>query len=43
MARSRSGAIELAEGVCGQDLREFFDRWLYREEVPPIQEMLLGG
>lgn len=30
--------IQVAEEVSGADLKELFDRWLYRNEVPPMPE-----
>jgi aminopeptidase N len=35
--------IVIAEEVSGQPLGEFFDGWLYSEELPPIPEMELNG
>ncbi len=34
--------IAVAEQVSGKDLSEFFDLWLYSEEVPPIPALGLG-
>ena len=31
--------IAVAEEVSGQELRAFFDNWLYSEELAPIPEM----
>ncbi|MBI5840703.1 MAG: M1 family metallopeptidase [Chloroflexi bacterium] len=34
--------IAVAEQVSGKDLSEFFDLWLYSEEIPPIPALGLG-
>jgi aminopeptidase N len=34
--------VAVAEEVSGQDLRGFFEAWLYGRELPPIPEMGLG-
>ena len=34
--------ITVAEKVSGQELKEFFDTWLYSEKIPPIPELGLG-
>ena len=38
-----AGFIQVAQDVSGQDLAEFFDAWLYSQEVLSIPEMGLGG
>ena len=34
--------IEYAEAAAGEDLGDFFDAWLYQEQMPPIPEMGLA-
>jgi aminopeptidase N len=38
---STADFIAVAEEVSGQDLGEFFDAWLYAEDIPAIPEMEL--
>ncbi len=40
---STADFIAGAEEISGQDLGDFFDGWLYQDEMPPIPEMGLGG
>jgi aminopeptidase N len=39
---STTDFMALANEISGQDLEDFFNEWLYEQEVPPIPEMDLG-
>jgi aminopeptidase N len=34
--------IAVAEEVSGKDLKQFFDKWLYEAQLPPIPDLQLG-
>ncbi len=40
---STADFISIAEELSGEELGGFFNGWLYKDKMPPISEMGLGG